>query len=44
MTDLEREILIMEANILLDRIEKNIHHIVNSIKLKKLKEQLTFHE
>jgi len=37
MSEFEKAKLIREANILLDRIERNIHHIVNSIKAKKLK-------
>jgi hypothetical protein len=36
MTEIEREKLIKEAHIILDRIEKNIRHIVESIKKNKL--------
>ncbi len=35
MTDLDKELLSKEANILLDRIEKNVLFICNSIKAKK---------
>ncbi len=37
MNELEKTRLIKEANRLLDKIEANIHNIVESIKAKKIK-------